>query len=58
MRSIAYMRDIKAKKKTLKKDKLFEILKKYYKKKYDESPFKSIIVDTRSILPRKVKKKQ
>ena len=40
MRLIADMRGIKAKK-TLKKDKLFKILKKYDKITYDESPFKS-----------------
>ena len=52
MRLIADMRGIKAKK-TLKKDELFKILKKYDKIKYDESPFKSIVSDIKSILPQK-----
>ena len=52
MRLIADMRGIKAKK-TLKKDKLFKILKKYDKITYDVSPFKSIILDIRSTLPQK-----
>ena len=50
------MRGIKAKK-TLKKDELFKILKKCDKITYDESPFKSIISDIRSILPQKWCKK-
>ena len=42
MRLIVDMRGIKVKK-ALKKDELFEILKKYDKITYNESPFKSII---------------
>ena len=56
MRLISDMRGIIAKK-TLKKDELFKILKKYDKITYDESPFKSIISDIRSILPQKGCKK-
>ena len=52
LRLIADMRGIKVKK-TLKKDELNEILRKYDKITYDESPFKSIISDIRSILPKK-----
>ena len=48
LRLIADMRDIKAKT-TLEKDELFEILNKNNNKTYDESPFKSIILDIRSI---------
>ena len=48
LRLIADMRGIKAKT-TLEKDELFEILNKNNKKTYDESPFKSIILDIRSI---------
>ena len=43
--------------KTLKKDKIFNILGEYYKEVYDESPFKSIISDFISILPKKGCKK-
>ena len=43
--------------KTLKIDELFENISKYGKKSYDESPFKSIILDIRSILPKKGEKK-
>ena len=50
------MRVIKVKKNT-KKNKLFKILKKYSKKTYNESPFKSIILDIISILPKKGCKK-
>ena len=50
------MRGVKVKK-TSKKDELFKILKKNVKKTYNESPFKSIILDTRSILPKKGCKK-
>ena len=49
---IADMRGIKVKKKTSRKDELFKILKKNVKKAYNESPFKSIIVDIRSVLPK------
>ena len=55
LRLMADMRGIKAKKKTLKKDELFEILRKYDKITYNESPFKSIISDIRSILTKKDK---
>ena len=41
----------------MKKDELFEILKKYDKITYDESPFKSIISDVRLILPQRGCKK-
>ena len=44
-------------KKTLKKDELFKKLDKNVKKIYNESPFKSIILDIRSILPKKGCKK-
>ena len=37
----------------MKKDEIFNILGEYYKEVYDESPFKSIILDIRSILPKK-----
>ena len=37
----------------IKKNELFEILNKYDKITYNESPFKSIISDIRSILPKK-----
>ena len=53
---IADMRGVKVKK-TSKKDELSKILKKYIKKTYNESPFKSIILDIRSILPKKGCKK-
>ena len=39
--------------KTLKKDKIFDILNKCYDEVYSESPFKSISLDIRSILPKK-----
>ena len=52
MRLIADNRGIKAEK-NIKKDKLSEILRKYNKIIYDESPFKSINLDIRSILPKK-----
>ena len=52
MRKIADMRGIKLEK-NIKKDELYEILRKYDKIIYDESPFKSIILDIRSILPKK-----
>ena len=52
LRLVADMRGIKVKK-TLKKDELFEILRKNDKITYDESAFKSIISDIRSILPKK-----
>ena len=39
--------------KALKKDEILDIVNKYYDEVHDESPFKSIILDTRSILPRK-----
>ena len=35
---------------------MFDSLIKYYKEVYDESPFKSIILDIRSILPKKGQK--
>ena len=44
------MRGVKVRK-TSKKDELFRILKKNVKKTYNESPFKSILFDIRSILP-------
>ena len=53
---IADMRGVKVRK-TSKKDELFRILKKNVKKTYNESPFKSIIFDIRSILPEKGCKK-
>ena len=40
-----------------KKDEIFNNLGKYYKEVYDESPFKSIISDSISILPQKRYKK-
>ena len=43
--------------KTSKKDELFKVLKKNVKK-HNESPFKSIIFDIRSILPKKGYKKK
>ena len=49
---IADMRRVKVKQK-LKKDELFKKLKKNIKKTCNESPFKSIILDIRSILPNK-----
>ena len=52
LRLVADMRGIKVKK-TLKKDELFEILRKNDKITYDESAFKSIISDIRSNLPKK-----
>ena len=51
LRLIADMRGIKVKKHL--KNELFEILRKNHKITYDESPFKSIISDIRSILPKK-----
>ena len=51
MRLIAGKKGIKVKK-TLKIDELYEILRKYDKIIYDESLFKSIISDIRSILPK------
>ena len=39
--------------KTLKKDEIFNILGEYYEETYDEPPFKSIISDIISILPKK-----
>ena len=54
---IADMRGVKVKKKS-KKDELFRILKKNVKYTYNESPFKSIILDIRSILPKKGCKKK
>ena len=53
---IADMRGVKVKKKS-KNEELFKILKKNVKKTYNESPFKSIILDIRSILPKKGCKK-
>ena len=50
--TIADMRGVKVKK-TSKKDELLKILKKNAKKTYHELPFKSIIFDIRSILPKK-----
>ena len=55
---IAGMREVKLKKKTSKKDELFKILKKMLKKTYNGSPFKSIILDIRSMLPKKGCKKK
>ena len=46
----------KSKKKNTKK-KLFKILKKHNKKTYNKSPFKSIMLDMRSILSKKGCKK-
>ena len=53
---IADMRGVKVRK-TSKKDELFRILKKNVKRTYNESLFKSIIFDIRSILPEKGCKK-
>ena len=50
-----HMIDVKLEK-TLKKDEMFESLTKYYKEVYDESPFESIILDIRTILPKKGQK--
>ena len=52
MRLIAKMRDIKVKKSTSKTE-LFSILKRKDKIIYNESPFKSRIVDIRSELSKK-----
>ena len=52
LRLIADMRGVKIEK-SLKKDELFEILRKCDKITYNESPFKSMISDIRSILPKK-----
>ena len=52
----ADMRGVKVRK-TSKKDELFSTLKKNVTKTYNESPFKSIIFDIRSILPKKGCKK-
>ena len=49
---IADMSNIKLEK-TLKKDEILDISNIYYDEVYDESPFKSIILDIRSILPKK-----
>ena len=46
LEQIAYMRGVKV-------DELFEISWKNDKITYDKSPFKSIILDIRSILPKK-----
>ena len=54
---IADMTGVKVKK-NIKKDELFKILKKNVKKTYYESPFKSIILDIRSIVPKKGCKKK
>ena len=52
------MRDVNAKKKkTLKKHELFETLCKYSKKTNNELQFKLIILDIRSISPKKGYKK-
>ena len=51
----ADMRGIKVKKRQ--KNTLFKKLKKNVKNTYNESPFKSIILDIRSILPKKGCKK-
>ena len=52
------MRGVKVKKKNIKKkDEVFKILKKNVKKTYNESPFKSIILDIILILPKKGCKK-
>ena len=53
--TIADMIDVKLEK-TLKKDEMFDSLTKHCKEVYDESPFKSIILDIRSILPKKGQK--
>ena len=53
---IADMGGVKVRK-TSKKDELFRILKKNVKKTYNELPFKLIIFDIRSILPKKGCKK-
>ena len=53
---IAEISDVKLKK-AMKKDEIFNNLAKYYKEVYDESAFKSIILDTMSILPKKGCKK-
>ena len=53
---IADMRGVKVKK-TSKKEELFKRLKKNVRKTYNESPFKSIILGIRSILPKKGCKK-
>ena len=49
---IADMRSVKAEK-TMKKDELFKNLKKYDKITYNELQFKPIVLDIRSILPKK-----
>ena len=54
---ITDMRGVKVKK-TSKKDELFKILRKNVGKTYNESPFKSIILDIRSISPKKGCKKK
>ena len=43
--------------KALKKDEIFDILNKYYHEGHVEFPFKSIILDIRSIIPKKDAKK-
>ena len=53
---IAEISDVKLKK-AMKKDEIFNNLAKYYKEVYDKSAFKSIILDTMSILPKKGCKK-
>ena len=53
LRLIADMRGIKVKRNIEKNPELFKILKKYDKTTYNESSFKSIILDIRSILPKK-----
>ena len=55
MRKIANTRGIKLEK-TLKKDELYETIKKYDKITHNVLPFKSIILDIRSILPKKYTK--
>ena len=56
IRLIANIKGVKVKK-ALKKYKLFKILRKNDKITYNESPLKSIILDIRSISPKKGYKK-
>ena len=57
LRMITEISDIKLKKKKMKKDEIFNSLAKYFKKVYNESPLKSIILDITSIYPKNDAKK-